>query len=64
MDLWIVIFIIGFMFLAKYTRQPLLNFASIILIISQIFVVENTIIMLALIFSALYMLFATLYTKY
>jgi len=63
MELWIVILIIAFIFLAKYTRQPLLNFTSIILMISQIFIVENTMIMLALIFSTLFLLFATFYTK-
>jgi len=64
MEIWVVILIIAFIFLAKYTKQPLLIFPSIILMFSQIFVVQNTMVILALIFTILYLFYSMIFTKY
>ena len=64
MEMWVVALIIAFIFLSYYMKQPLLSFVSIILLISQIFVVQNTFVMLALIFATLYLFFNAITTKY
>ena len=64
MEMWVVALIIAFIFLSYYMKQPLLSFVSIILLISQIFIVQNTFVMLALIFATLYLFFNAITTKY
>lgn len=61
MSLTVIILVLGLLFLGHYTGRRLLNVGGSIILMSQIFVVEDSIIVVGLIFVVLYETYYTFF---